>query len=162
VAESDDGIANELDAILDSYSSEAIPPVNEEQEQEFLAKFERIKVEIIKPAMEEIGKYLEKKGHSYQVEDDISMHQDNPSIKMEVYPKIPTGGHVQEHEYPAIAFIAEPDAARVGIEVRDGMPGRPGLTRGHAVSLDSLTREYVRNQIIIVIKSNFVKRPFRR
>jgi hypothetical protein len=158
-----DDIARELDAILDSYSNSSTKPAaNEEQEQEFLARFERIKVEIIKPAMEEIGKYLESKGHSYQIEEDVSMHRDNPSVKMEIYPRIPTGDHLQEYEYPTIAFIAEPDAAQVGIEVQDGMPGRPGLARGHATSLDSLTREYVRNQIIVAIKTNFAKRPVRR
>jgi hypothetical protein len=78
---------------------------------------------------------------------------------MEIYPKIPIGEQIQEHEFPTIAFIAEPDAAMVGIEVRDGMPMRPGLTRGHTTSMDSLTKEYVRNQIVTMIKLNFVRRP---
>ncbi|AIC16203.1 hypothetical protein [Nitrososphaera viennensis] len=61
-------IAHELDAILDSYGTTAeaekqyAAAVNEEQVQEFLARFERIKVDVVKPTMEEIGKYLEKKG----------------------------------------------------------------------------------------------------
>ena len=134
-------------------------PISEEQEQEFLSRFERIKVEAIRPTMEEVGKYLEKKGHSYQIEDNAGMEHDNPSIKMEIYPRITTGDHFQDHEFPTIAFIAEPDVATVGVEVRDGMPGRPGLTRGHTTDLDSLTKEYVRNQIVTVIKLNFAKIP---
>ncbi|AIF85526.1 hypothetical protein NTE_03498 [Candidatus Nitrososphaera evergladensis SR1] len=165
----DDAIAAELDSILDSYADDETRPqdnvLNEEQEQEFLARFERIKVEVIKPTMEEIGKYLERKGHSYQIKDNASpYHDENPIIKMEIYPKISAAddGRLQEHEFPTIAFIAEPDIATVGIEVRDGMPRRPGLTRGHTTNLESLTKEYVRNQIITVIKMNFVKRPARK
>lgn len=162
-----DAIAAELDSILDSYADNETRPqdnvLNEEQEQEFLARFERIKVEVIKPTMEEIGKYLERKGHSYQIKDNASLYYDNPIVKMEIYPKISAADdRLQEHEFPTIAFIAEPDIATVGIEVRDGMPRRPGVTRGHTTNLESLSKEYVRNQIITVIKMNFVKRPARK
>jgi uncharacterized protein (UPF0335 family) len=156
----DDGLANELDAILDLYEKNEPKQeaVSEEQEQEFLAKFERINVEVIKPIMEQIGKYLEKRGHSYQIKDETGIHYDNPTITMEIYPKTTADAPAQEHEFPTIAFIAEPDIFAIGIEVTDGMPGRPGLTRGHTTSLDSLTREYVKNQIVTVIKMNFAKR----
>lgn len=59
------------------------------------------------------------------------------------------------------AFIAEPDVGTVGIEVRDGMTNRPGLTRGHTTDLDSLTKEYARNQIVATIKVNFTRKPRR-
>jgi hypothetical protein len=158
-----DAIASELDAILDSYADNETKPqdnvLNEVQELEFLARFERIKFEVIKPTMEEIGKYLEKKGHSFQIKDNASLYyDDNPIIKMEIYPKISAADdRLQEHEFPTIAFIAEPDIATVGIEVRDGMPRRPGLTRGHTTDLESITKDYVRNQIVTVIKLNFVE-----
>lgn len=161
MAENEDGLAIELDAVLDSYSSDAKQDAaGEEQIQEFLAKFERIKVEIIKPVMEQIGKYLEKKGHAYQIKDEAGIYHDNPNIKMEIYPKTQTG-EIQEHEFPTIAFIAEPDISTVGIEVRDGMPGRPGLSRGHTTTLDSLTSDYVKSQIVTVIKMNFAKKARR-
>lgn len=160
MAKGEGEIAHELDPILDSYdNNEQQTTVNEEQEQDFLARFERIKVETIKPTMEEIGKYLEKKGHAYRIEDNASTEHDNPSIKMEIYPRIPMGEHFQEHEFPTITFIAEPDVATVGIEVRDGMPGRPGLSRGHTTDLDSITKGYVQDQIVTVIKLNFSRRP---
>ncbi|HEX7032955.1 MAG TPA: hypothetical protein VF172_08150 [Nitrososphaera sp.] len=157
----DDGLAAELDAILDYYEKNEAGQdvaVDEKQQQEFLAKFERIKVEVIKPTMERIGNYLEKRGHSYQIKDETSIHYDNPTITMEIYPRTASDLPVQEHEFPTIAFIAEPDISAIGIEVRDGMPGRPGLTRGHTTSLDSLTQEYVKSQIVTVIKMNFAKR----
>ncbi|MEW6603323.1 MAG: hypothetical protein AB1351_01385 [Thermoproteota archaeon] len=156
-----DSLASELDDILDSYKKNESKQeaINEEQEQEFLAKFERIKVDVIKPTMEQIGKYLEKRGHSYQIKDETGIQYDNPTITMEIYPKTAADLPMQEHEFPTIAFIAEPDISAIGIEVTDGMPGRPGLTRGHTTSLDSLTREYVKSQIITVIKLNFAKRP---
>ena len=160
MTQNDDDLANELDAILDSYDNNEKHDtvVSDEQEQEFLARFERIKVETIRPTMAEIGKYLEKKGHSYQIEDKAGLEYDNPSIRMDIYPRTSTDDHFQEHEFPTITFIAEPDIATVGIEVRDGMPGRPGLTRGHTTDLGSLTKEYVQSQIVTVIKLNFVKR----
>jgi hypothetical protein len=155
-------LAKELDLFLDSYNKNEVKQdtVNEEQTQEFLAKFERIKVEVIIPAMEHIGKYLEKKGHSYSIKDEASIYIDNPSIKMEIYPRTSSDAPIQEHEFPVIAFIAEQDIKTVGIEVRDGMPGRPGLMRGHITDLDSLTREYVRTQIVALIKINFAKRAY--
>jgi hypothetical protein len=160
MAKSEDETAHELDTILNSYdNNERQTTINEEQEQDFLAKFERIKVETIKPTMEEIGKYLERKGHSYRIEDNAGMRRDNPSIRMEVYPRMPTGDHLQDHEFPTIAFIAEPDVATVGIEVTDGMPGRPGLARGHSTELESLTKEYVQNQIVTMLRLNFTRRP---
>ena len=164
MAENEDGLAIELDAVLDSYSNADTKQdaAKEEQEQEFLAKFERIRVEIIKPVMEQIGKYLEKKGHAYQIKDEAGIYHDNPNVKMEIYPKTQTGGQIQEHEFPIIAFIAEPDISAVGIEVRDGMPLHPGLTRSHTTSLDSLTSDYVKSQIITVIKMNFAQRVRKR
>lgn len=155
-----DSLASELADILDSYekSESKQEAINEEQEREFLAKFERIKVDVIKPIMEQIGKYLEKKKHSYKIKDETGIQYDNPTITMEIYPKTAADLPMQEHEFPTIAFIAEPDISAIGIEVTDGMPGRPGLTRGHTTSLDSLTPEYVKSQIITVIKMNFAKR----
>jgi len=160
-AESGNDLAKELDAILDSYynvtGKEQTGLSNEEQEA-FLEKFERIKTDVIKPVMVEIGKYLETKGHSFQIRDDASLYIDNPSVKMEIYPKTSGNAQIQDREFPTITFIAEPDIKMVGIEMRDGMPGRPGLTRGHMTDLDSITGDYVRNQIAAVLKINFVKR----
>ncbi|AIC16202.1 hypothetical protein NVIE_019440 [Nitrososphaera viennensis EN76] len=31
-----------------------------------------------------------KKGHSYRIEDNAILYNDNPIIKMEIYPRIPT------------------------------------------------------------------------
>ncbi|MEM3094990.1 MAG: hypothetical protein QXX64_05070 [Nitrososphaera sp.] len=159
--EKEDDLAQELDAILDSYDKNnevKQDNVDEEQIQEFLARFERIKVETIRPTMEQVGKYLEKRGHLYQIKDKADIHEDNPSITMEIYPRTSNDVPIQEHEFPTISFIAEPDVGAVGIEVRDGMPGRPGLTRGHTTTLDALTGEYVKNQIVAVIKINFSRK----
>lgn len=159
--ESDD-MVRELDQILDNYAKNwkhEKKTSSEEQEGEFLAKFERIKVDIIKPMMDMIGKQLEKKGHAYQIKDEASIYADNPSIRMEIYPKSSFDSPIEEHEFPTITFIAEPDVSEIGIEVKDGMPGRPGLTRGHVTQLESLTEEYVRKQIIFIIKRNFTRVP---
>jgi len=115
-----------------------------------LEKFERIKVDVIKPAMLEIGRYLEAKGHTFQIRDEAGLDVENP--------KITGDASIQEPEFPTITFIAAPDILTVGIEVRDGMPKRPGLHRGHMTSLDSITADYVRNQIVAVLKINFINR----
>jgi hypothetical protein len=157
----DDVITKELDEIMDSYGthpSRAKTNGNEEKHQDFLARFESVKVHVIKPIMDQIGKYMESKGHAYMVRDKATIYDDNPSIKMEIYPRS-TSSPAQEREFPRITFIAEPDIAEVGIEVQDGMPGRPGLTRGHASALESLTPEYVRTQILYLIKRNFRTSP---
>ena len=153
-------IAKELDEILNLYNQKLKNQIKEADEQEqhaFLEKFEHIKVEVIKPMMVKIGKYMEKKGHAYQIKDETTIYHDNPSLKMEIYPKTSPDFPIQEHEFPRITFIAEPDIGEIGIEVRDGMPGRPGLTRGHMIDLESLTEEYVKGHIIYLIKRNFGK-----
>lgn len=155
-----DVIAKELDEIMDSYGknpSRAKTNGNEEKHQDFLARFESVKVSVIKPIMDQIGKYMESKGHAYMVTDNATIYDDNPSIKMEIYPRS-AKSPAQEREFPRITFIAEPDIAEVGIEVQDGMPGRPGLTRGHSSNLELLTPEYVRAQILYLIKRNFSTR----
>lgn len=157
----DDVIPKELDEIMDlyrKYHSRAKTNGNEEKHQDFLARFESVKVHVIKPIMDHIGKYMESKGHAYMVKDDATIYDDNPSIKMEIYPRSDKGP-AQEREFPRITFVAEPDIAEVGIEVQDGMPGRPGLTRGHASNLELLTPEYVRTQILYLIKRNFEMSP---
>jgi hypothetical protein len=153
-------LSAELDTILDLYNkarTKHSSKASEEKVQEFLTKFERTKVQVIRPMMERIGRYMEKKGHAYQIKDEVSLYSDNPSIRMEIYPRSSDRSGVQEHEFPRITFIAEPDIDEVGIEVQDGMPGRPGLTRGHAAELDSLTEEYVKSQIVYLIKRNFAR-----
>ena len=154
-------LARELDAILDSYhnalTAEQAGP-NEEEQRAFLERFERIKTEVIKPVMSQVGKYLETRGHSFNIQDEAGPYADNPSIRMEIYPQSTSDRPIQDHEFPMITFIAEPDLQTVGVEVRDGMPGRPGLTRGHIASVDSITSDYVRNQLVAVLKINFVER----
>jgi hypothetical protein len=161
-SESDD-LAKELDPILDSYAEpKQSDDKNEERSDEFLQRFESIKVQIIKHVMEQIGKYLEKKGHAYSISERIELYYRNPSITMEIYPKAPPDVEIQEHEFPKISFIAEPDIQAIGIQVQDGMPGRPGLVRGHVTSIDSLTKEYIMNQIITVLRMNFVTQANRK
>jgi hypothetical protein len=154
----EDDLAKELDPILDSYGEPKQEAINEEQAQAFMERFESIKVQIIKPIMELIGKYLEKKGHAYSISEKMELYNHNPSIAMEIYPRTSTNVPMQEHEFPIISFIAEPNIEKVGVQVQDGMPGHPGLIRGHTTDIDSLTREYVRNQIITVLGINFVPR----
>ena len=154
----EDDLAKDLDPILDFYSEPQGDTIDPEKAQEFLAKFEQLKVQIIGPLMEQVGKYLEKKGHSYSIKDAASIYDANPSITMEIYPRTATNVPIQEHEFPVITFIAESDIQMIGIEVRDGMPGRPGLIRGHTTELDSLSKEYVQNQIITMLRMNFVTR----
>ena len=160
-AENKKDLIIELDSLFESFDNvkemEQNGPTDEEQ-QAFLEKFERIKMDVIKPAMIEIGKYLEAKGHSFQIEDEAGLHIDNPRIKMEIYPKVLGNASIQEPEFPTISFIAAPDILTVGIEVRDGMPKRPGLHRGHMTSLDSISGDYVRQQIVAVLKINFINK----
>jgi hypothetical protein len=86
-------LARQLDGILDLYNrrveeqkSARSRPEKQEVEDAFLADFERIKVEAIKPAMEEVGKYLESKEQEYQIKDEISLFHGNPKITMEIFP----------------------------------------------------------------------------
>jgi hypothetical protein len=155
-----DELAKELDPALEAYSRREAGGLrlDPEQEEAFLARFERVKVDNIMPVMHQIGRYLEEKGHSYQVEEDIGLPDGNPSVTMKIYPRIPDGSVAGDHEFPVISFVAEPDIASVAVEVLNGMPGRPGITGGQAVSLGSLTVEHVKGQIAGLIKRNFGKK----
>ena len=156
-----DELARELDPALEAYGklgTDAGSPLDPEQEQEFLARFERVKVDTIMPVMHQIGKYLEERGHSYQVEEDVGLPDGNPSVTMKIYPRVQDGFVIEDHEFPVISFVAEPDIAGVAIEVLNGMPGRPGITRGQVAPLGSLTVEHVKDQFVGLIKRNFGKK----
>jgi hypothetical protein len=155
-----DELAKELDPVLEAYDRReagGLQP-DPEQEQEFLARFERVKVDTIMPVMHQIGSYLEERGHSYQVEEDVGLPDGNPSVTMKIYPRIQDGSVAEDHEFPVISFVAEPDIASVAVEVLNGMPGRPGVTGGHVIPLRSLTAEHVKGQIVGLIKRNFGKK----
>ena len=152
-------LARQLDEILDSYNKrvegqKATGPEEQEMEDAFLADFERIKVDAIKPVMEEVGKYLEGKGQEYQIKDEISLFHGNPKITLEVFPNTVADGY-DSYENPSISFIAERASRRVGIQKNNGMPGQPGGIMGEAVQLDELTRDFVKEEIIELIKENF-------
>lgn len=152
-------LARQLDGILDSYNrrvegQKADSPEKQEMEDAFFADFERVKVEAIKPAMEEVGKYLESKGQEYEIKDEISLFHGNPKITLEIFPNTHAEGY-DSYENPSISFVAERVSLRIGIQKNNGMPGQPGGITGEAVQLGELTRDFVKEEIIELIKENF-------
>jgi hypothetical protein len=154
-------IARQLEDILDSYNKrveeqKAKASIEKEEEKEsFLAHFERIKVEIIKPAMEEIGKYLETKGQQYQIKDEWSPFYGNPKITFEVLPRTLASGY-EVYETPSISFIGDKIAMVIGIQKKNGMPGQAtGNISTKGMKLEEVTADFVRGEIIELIKENF-------
>jgi hypothetical protein len=154
-------IARQLDEILDYYNKrieEHKAKADEEKQEEkesFLASFERIKVEIIKPAMEEVGKYLESKGQQYQVKDEWSPFYGNPKITFEILPRTPASGY-DMYETPSISFIGDKVAMVIGVQKKNGMPGQAsGNIRTEGVKLQEVTADFVRGEIIELVKENF-------
>jgi hypothetical protein len=155
-----DEIVRQLDEILDNYNKmveeyrKNPPREDKEAVQQSLSKFEEIKVSIIKPAMEELGSFLEKKGQQYQIKDEMNTYG-NPRLTMEIFPRTTASGY-DYYETPIISFILDRISGGVGLQKKNGMPGRPsGPAITEAVRIDEITPEFVRAKIIELIKENF-------
>jgi len=140
-----------LNNLLTRYerSTEAQEPASQPQaEQEAIIEaFNRIARDVIRPALEEMGAELERRGHEYEIR--IAPGQE---ITMHVYPSVLRRAAYTTSCCPYVSFLRDASTARIHVAHSTLMPngqGRAEIT--DTLPLDQVTRHYVGTQICDVL-----------
>ena len=140
-----------LNDLLTRYerSTEAQEPASQPQaEQEAIIEaFNRIAQDVIRPALEEMGAELERRGHEYEIR--IAPGQE---ITMHVYPSVLRRAAYTTSCCPYVSFLRDASTARIHVAHSTLMPngqGRAEIT--DTLPLDQVTRHYVGSQICDVL-----------
>ena len=140
-----------LNDLLTRYerSTEAQEPASQPQaEQEAIIEaFNRIARDVIRPALEEMGAELERRGHEYEIR--IAPGQE---ITMHVYPSVLRRAAYTTSCCPYVSFLRDASTERIHVAHSTLMPngqGRAEIT--DTLPLDQVTRHYVGTQICDVL-----------
>ena len=140
-----------LNNLLTRYerSTEAQEPASQPQaEQEAIIEaFNRIARDVIRPALEEMGAELERRGHEYEIR--IAPGQE---ITMHVYPPVLRRAAYTTSCCPYVSFLRDASTERIHVAHSTLMPngqGRAEIT--DTLPLDQVTRHYVGTQICDVL-----------
>ena len=120
----------------------------DQAEQEAIVEaFNRIARDVIRPAMEEMGAELERRGHEYEIR--IAPGQE---ITMHVYPPVLRRAAYTTSCCPYVSFLRDASTERIHVAHSTLMPngqGRVEIT--DTLPLDHVTRHYVGSQICDVL-----------
>ena len=156
----------ELATLLNNYDRR----LKEKREQEekvrkvkdiFLTEFKRLRVEVIKPVMEQIGSQLKERGHDYSIEEgeerkDARGGTLDAYITMNIFPS-----EAKQHEYgpsstPYISFRAITYKKMITVFGSTMMPKREGSS-GPRVSfgIGQTNEDLVTREILEMLKEIF-------
>jgi hypothetical protein len=159
-------IKSKLDAAFEKHEASErtaaeVQQDRESKEQVFLREFIQVRKSVVRPAMEEIGEYVEGKGYSYDIstEDDRpSPHGRGRSTPASITLTILLGGERRYplHEHPGLSVICDKDKRKVRFHESVRSPGRGGHSgpAGEA-ELPDLTTDFVQERIVNVVAQVF-------
>ncbi len=162
-----DSLKLELDALLDNYEirkkkQQEEYRIQKREEDRFLKRFLLVREQVIKPAMQEIGELLKKRGKNNRiVEEDESVDTKGKlkeaRISMFFLMRQQKQGH-RLNQYPLVAFIATKSKKRVWVHERTIGPDRGGHS-GNAgeYSLEQISMDLVQQKIMKVLRELFEK-----
>lgn len=160
-----DDIKSKLDAAFERHEASKRSAVEakqaaESKEQIFLREFLEARDTIIRPAMEEIGGYVQGKGYSY----DISTEDDKPSpdgrsrlVPASIRLTIFIGERRSlAHENPGVSVTCQKGQQKVSFHECTMSPGRGGHAgpAGEA-TLSQLTKDLIQEKILKVVAEVF-------
>jgi hypothetical protein len=123
------------------------------EEQAFLDAFVQKREGVIRPAMEEIGRAIKDKGHSYDIVTDDGARRGGPSIRfcMPMGAKYHTG-----YDCPGLEVVADRHAHRVRFQESTMIPTRGGHSGSAGEApLDDVTPELIQEKILKVVAEVF-------
>jgi hypothetical protein len=157
-----DETRKELDTLLDIYEQKRESPKERDErkgreEAEFCASFRSRCEEIIEPLMRDIGEYLKKRGHDYQLPQYYE-HVDPSgrrtcSQRINFYPKGIDRADFNEENTPFVVFVGRADTRKVTVTSSDKTPKADGqqVTVGER-SLDAIDNVLVEERILEVLR----------
>jgi len=135
-------------------------------ENPLIVDFRRICVEIIKPAMAEIGIKIEPMGYPYHIVENEKTYDseggvESLNIKLMVFPrkrsiiKYPTA----KYQYPYVTYRGFKSITNIAVNMSITMPGTEGYTKQSYFRREDATRNFVMKQLLIFIKECFSNPP---
>ncbi|MCL5410581.1 MAG: hypothetical protein M1324_01855 [Patescibacteria group bacterium] len=128
----------------------------------FSTDFEKLKHDIIWPAIVDVGNELIRFGHDFHVTEEreyvdavASFHPAHMTLN--IYPSSLEGEFRKPESAPYISFIANSYAKKVGIMVSTMMPGEGGSIGSHGeYEPEKITRDFVEKELINVLKNTLI------
>ncbi len=155
-----------LDALMSKYDQRIAEAQQkrkqgEREEKAFLTEFRRLRTEVIRPVMEDIGNQLRKDNHEFQIfEGEESEYSEGVRqdvyITMNVYPKDINRSDFGSTSTPFIRFYADKYKERISINGSSMMPGRGGSSLGYGeFETMKVTIDVVESKILEVLERIF-------
>jgi|GEM_PF-915507 len=165
-------VKSSLDEILDQHDAklkEVTERAVREQSQhnQFHEEFSRIRDNIIRPAMEEIGNYMKQKGHSFniieskeQFDSRLKIYKGSRGIIMTILPSGFNPSDFSNSNIPSLGFYADMRTRKIEITENNVMPHWGGTSGSKdSAELSELTKDYVQKQILQLLKT-IVDKPY--
>jgi hypothetical protein len=158
-------IREDLDRLMQKYN-EKLAQVKmaksdrESLEQAFAARFNEARQKVIRPVMEEVGRYLRRQGHDFQICERGNAAVEGMdryvSVKLSVFPSDVRRAHFSEGRTPSVSFIASPGMRAVWVHRCSTMPGRQGIA-GYVAEypLEELTCQAVEREVLKLLRGVF-------
>ena|SRR5206468_116762 len=109
--------------------------------------FNRLVRDVIRPAMEEAGAELERRGHEYEI-----LIAPGQQITMHLYPPVLRRSAYTTSCCPYVSFLRDASTERIHVAQSTLMPNGQGLAEiTDTLPLDQVTRRYVGSQICDVL-----------
>jgi len=153
-----------IESLLDRYEDKLekarkVAEKKKVEEAKFITEFKRIRGEIIRPAMEEIGKLLSDRDHDAKIfEEDESSEYEGPttasSIEMRFYPFGYEKATFRRENTPFISFnVSTTFAKKVRVRGSNMLPGASGSSgpRGEH-EMGQINEDLVEGEVMAIIE----------
>ena len=157
---------SKLDALMSKYDQRIAEAQQkreqgEREEETFLIEFRRLRKEVIRPVMEDIGNQLRKDNHEFRIfereeSEESEGRQRDAHITMNVYPKDINRGDFGSTSTPFIRFYAEKYKERISIYGSSIIPGWGGESTDYGeFETMKVTIDVVESKILEVLERIF-------
>ncbi len=130
-------------------AKEPAPQPAQALEEAIVEAFDQLARRVIRPAMEEIGAELERRGQEYEI-----LIAPGQQITMHLYPPVLRRSAYTTSWCPYVSFSRDASTAKVHIAQSTLMPNGQGCAEiTDTLPIDQITRRYVETQILDVLGS---------
>lgn len=141
-----------LNDLLTRYEARTVPKgptsqPDQAQQEAIVEAFDQLTRDVIRPAMEEIGAELERRGQEYEI-----LIAPGQQITMHLYPPVLRRPAYTTSWSPYVSFSRDASTERIHIGQSTLMPNGQGCAEiTDTIPLDQVTRHYVETQICDVL-----------
>ena len=157
---------SQVDILMDKYKRR-LTEAKKKQEQikseedAFLKGFKRLRKEIIRPVMEDIGNHLKTQGHDYRIsEEEESVDSEgrtrDAKITMSIFPAGVERAAYTTENTPSVSFFATRYKKKIWAHRSNMMPGRGGRAGGCGeFNSEAMTSDVVEREVLRVLREIF-------